>query len=138
LREAQTRAILALLNQQLVASLEETAMNVDKIPETKKSRAFRIFLEKRGKAQEAQGRAEGKRDSLLRVLAARGLVPTKEERASITALTDVDALDRCVEAAVTAASVAAVLAGVGASHRRRPAAARDPRRRAIKKPSSRR
>lgn len=138
LREAQTRAILALLNQQLAASLKEMAMDVDKIPETKTSRAFRIFLEKRGEAQEAQGRAEGRRDALLRVLATRGLSPTKAERASIAAITDVAALDRCIEAAVTAASVADVLARAVASHRRRTAPARAPRRRASKKPSSRR
>jgi len=124
-----------MLSQQLLASLKEMAMDVDKVPETKASRAFRVFFEKRG---EAQGEANGRRESLLRVLAARGLSPTKEERASIAALTDVAALDRCVQAAVTAASVGAVLAGAGTSHRRRAAPSRAPKRRAVKKPSSRR
>jgi hypothetical protein len=118
---------LALLN-----ALKEMAMDVDKVPETKASRAFRVFLEKRGEAREANGR----RELLLRVLAARGFSPTKEERASIAALTDAAALDRCVEAAVTAASVGAVLARAGTSHHRRAAPARAPRRRAIKKPST--
>jgi hypothetical protein len=135
LREGQTRAILAMLSQQLLASLKETAMDVDKVPETKASRAFRVFFEARG---EAQGEANGRRESLLRVLAARGLSPTKGERALIAALTDVAALDRCVEAAVTAASVGAVLASAATSHRRRAAPARAPKRRAVKKPSSRR
>jgi hypothetical protein len=135
LREGQARAILAMLSQQLLASLKEMAMDVDKVPETKASRAFRVFFEKRG---EAQGEANGRRESLLRVLAARGLSPTKEERASIAALTDVAVLDRCVQAAVTAASVGAVLAGAGTSHRRRAVPARAPKQRAVKKPSSRR
>jgi len=137
LREAQVRAILAMLSQQLLASLKEMAMDVDKVPETKASRAFRVFFEKRGEARgEAQGETNGRRESLLRVLAARGLSPTKEERALIAALTDVAVLDRCVQAAVTAASVGAVLASAGTSHRRRAAPARAPKRRAVKKPSS--
>jgi hypothetical protein len=139
LRDGQARAILAMLSRQLLASLKEMAMDVDKVPETKASRAFRVFFEKRGAARgEAQGEANGRRESLLRVLAARGLSPTQEERASIAALTDVAVLDRCVEAAVTAPSVGAVLAGAGTSHRRRAAPARAPKRRAAKKSSSRR
>ena len=106
-------------------------MDVDKVPETKASRAFRIFFEERGEAN-------GRRESLLRVLAARGLSPTEEERAVIAALTDIAVLDRCVEVAVTAVSVGAVLIGAGASYRRRAAPARAPKRRAVKKPSSRR
>jgi len=126
------------LSQQLLASLKEMAMDVDKVPETKASRAFRIFFEKRGEARgEAQGEANGRRKSLLRVFEARGLSPTKEERALIAALKDVAVLDRCVQAAVTAASVGAVLAGAETSHRRRATPARAPRR-AVKKPSSRR
>jgi hypothetical protein len=127
LREAQMRAILAMLSQQLVASLKEMAMDVDKVPETKASRAFRVFFE-----------ARGKREALFTVLAARGLSPTKEEYASIAALTDVAVLDRCVQAAVTAVSVGAMLAGAGTSHRRRAVPARASRRRAAKTPSRRR
>jgi hypothetical protein len=84
------------------------------------------------------GEANGRWESLLRVLAARGLSPTEAERASIAALTDVAVLDRCVEGAVTATSVGAVLAGTGISHRRRAAPARAPKRRAAKKSSTRR
>ena len=111
------------------------AMDGDKVPETKASRAFRRFFEKRG---EAQGEANGRRESLLRVLAARGLSPTNDERALIAALTDVAVLDRCVQAAVTAASVGAVLASAETSHRHRAAPARAAKQRAVKKPSGRR
>jgi hypothetical protein len=135
LQEGQTRAIMAMLSHQLVASLKEMAMDVDKIPETKASRAFRVFFEKRG---EKRGATQGRREVLLNVLATRGLSPTKDERASIAALTDVAVLDRCIEAAVTAASVDVVLACAGVPHRPRTAPARAPRRRVIKKPSSRR
>jgi hypothetical protein len=120
-----------MLSQQLLASLKEMAMDVDKVPETKASRAFRRFFEKRGEAN-------GRRESLLRVLAARGLSPTKDERALIAALTDVAVLDRCVQAAVTATSVGAVLAGAGTSHRPRASPARAAKQRAVKRPSSRR
>jgi hypothetical protein len=130
LREAQTRAILAMLSQGLLASLKETAMDVDKVPETKASRAFRLFFEQRGEARgEAQGEARAKRDAVLAVLAARGLSPTPAERTSIAALTDLAVLDRCIQAAVTAASVKAMLADLGTSRRRRavPAQAHKPR-----------
>jgi hypothetical protein len=130
LREAQTRAILAMLSQRLLASLKEMAMDVDKVPETKASRAFRLFFEQRGEAQ-------GKREALLAVIAARGLSPTKDERASIDGLTNPTVLDRCIQAAVTAASVGAVLAGAGTSHRRRAAPARAHKPRAVKSPSRR-
>jgi hypothetical protein len=125
--DVQTRAILAMLSQRLLASLKEMAMDVDEVPETKASRAFRLFFE-----------ANGRRESLLAVLAARGLSPTKEERASIAALTDAAVLERCVRAAATATSVDAVLAVAGTAHRRRAAPVRAPRRRAVKNPSRRR
>jgi hypothetical protein len=127
LREAQSHAILAMLSQQLLASLEEMAMDVDKIPETKASRAFRQLFE-----------ARAKRDAVLAVLATRGLSPTEKERASIAALTDLAVLDRCIQAAVTAPSVGAVLAGTGSAHRRRAAPARTHKPRAVKHPSRRR
>jgi len=134
LRQAQERAILAMLSQQLISSLKEIVMDVDKIPETKASRAFRFFLEERG---EERGEAKGKRDALLNVLAARGLSPTKEERTSIDALTDLAALDRCIKTAVTAASVGAVLAA-GRSLGRRAAPSRAHKPRAVKHSTRRR
>jgi hypothetical protein len=103
-------------------------MNAEDVPETKASRAFRLLFEKRGEERgEAQGQVNGWRDALLRVLAARGLSPTTEERELIATLTDIAGLDRCVRAAVTAASVAAVLAcavrgaALGEAHGRREA-----------------
>src|SRR5512140_627109 len=62
LRDGQARAILAMLGRQLLASLKEMAMDVDKVPETKASRAFRLLFEKRG---EALGEANGRREALL-------------------------------------------------------------------------
>jgi hypothetical protein len=135
LREAQARAILAMLSQPLLASLKEMAMDVDKVPETKASRAFRLFFEQRGKVQ---GKAQGKREALLAVLAARGLSPSKAERTRIDALTDLTVLDHCIRAAVTAASVRAVLAGSAMPHRPRAAPARAHKPRAVKTPSRRR
>ena len=114
------------------------AMDVDKIPETKASRAFRLFLERGEARHKAQGKAQGKREALLAVLAARGLSPTQEERTSIDALTDLAVLDRCIQAAVTAASVGAMLADAGTSRRRRAAPARAHKPRAVKNPARRR
>jgi hypothetical protein len=124
-----------MLSQRLLASLEEMAMDADEVPETGLSRAVRIIFEEQG---EARGEANGRRESLLRVFAARGLTPTKEERALIGVLTDIAVLDHCVQAAVTAASVEAVFARVWRAYRRRTARARSLRRRDVKKPSSRR
>ena len=143
LREAQTRAILAMLSEPLLASLKEMAMDVDKVPETKASRAFRLFFEQRGEARgkaqgEVQGKAQGKREALLAVLAARGLSPTPEERTSIAALTDLAMLDRCIQTAVTAASVGAVLTGAATSARRRAAPGRAHKPRSVKNRSRRR
>ena len=106
-------------------------MDVDKIPETKASRAFRLFFEERGEAK-------GMRDGLLAVLAARGFSPSRGERAEIEALTDLAVLDRCIQAAVTAESVRAVLAGTGTTHRGRAASARAQNRRTVKTRSRRR
>jgi hypothetical protein len=148
LQDAQSRAILAMLSQRLMASFKEMTMDADKVPETKASRAFRLWFEQRGEARgeargkaegEARGKVEGKREALLAVLAARGFSPTREERTSIAALSDPAVLDHCIQAAVTTASVGAVLAihGTPRRHRRAaPARARKPR--AVKHPSRRR
>jgi hypothetical protein len=97
------------------------AMDVDKVPETKAWRAFRWFFEELG---EARGEVKGRRDALLGVLAARGLSPSRKERAELDELVDVAMLDRCIQAAVTADSVRAALAGAGTTRRRRAASAR--------------
>jgi hypothetical protein len=95
------------------------------IPETKASRAFWRFFEARAGARvEARGEVKGKKQALLAVLTARGLSPSREERAAIAALTDLAMLDRCIQAAVTADSVRAALAGARATPRRRAAPAR--------------
>jgi len=131
LREAHTRAILARLNPRLLASLKKMLMDVDKVPETKALRVFRLWFQMRC-------RVNGMREALLIVLTARGLSPTEEERTSIATLTDLAALNRCIRTAVTAASVGAVLASADTSHRRRAAPVRAPRPRALKNRSRRR
>ena len=104
-------------------------MDVNQIKETKASRAFRLFFEKRGRelgkaeglaAGKAEGLAEGKRSALLAVLAARGLPPTGPEGEQIAALSDLDLLDRCLQAAVTCTTVAEALAPIQGHLRPRP------------------
>jgi hypothetical protein len=67
---------------------------------------------------------KGKKEALLAVLAARGLSPSREERAALAALTDLAVLDRCILTAVTADSVRAALTGAGVTRGRRVAPAR--------------
>lgn len=119
LQAAQTRAILAMLGEHLLGFLKEMSMDVNQIPETKASRAFRLFFENRGReAGKAEGRAEGKaegkaeglRVALAAFLTARGLTPSKAERAQIDSLTDTALLDRCILAAATATTTAEALA----------------------------
>jgi hypothetical protein len=57
-----------------------------------------------------QGLEQGLRISLLRVLEARGLSPTPEQRAEIDGCSDIDQLQRWLDRSVQAASVAEVLA----------------------------
>jgi hypothetical protein len=144
LREAQTRAILAMLGQRLRDYLQEMAMDLDKIPEPKASRAFRLFFENRGKAEglaegkaegKAEGLTEGKRASLLTVLVARGLTPSAAERKRIAAVDDADLLDECVRCAVTATTVAEALAPLGRVHQPAPRKGR-PRRASPAKPET--
>lgn len=115
LREAQVRAILAMLGERLLRVLKETIMDVTQIPETKASRAFRLFYEERGRAmllakRSADAFAEGQRGALLAVLAARGLAVTEAERSRIEAISDPAALDEHIRRAATARTVAEVLA----------------------------
>ncbi|MFO0607561.1 MAG: Rpn family recombination-promoting nuclease/putative transposase [Polyangiales bacterium] len=63
-----------------------------------------------GKDGEVRGEAKGRRDSLLRVLARRGLAPTDEERARIEACRDVATLERWLDRAVDAPAVRDVIA----------------------------
>ncbi|WP_437337800.1 hypothetical protein [Sorangium sp. So ce394] len=115
LRDAQARAILAVLSDAMLASLRELAMDPSKVPETQASRRFRLFFEKRGRAAgKAEGRIEGKiegmQEALLAVLDARGLSLTAEERAHVKACTVPAELDRWIARAATAASVSEVFA----------------------------
>ena len=57
----------------------------------------------------AEGKAEGKAESVLRVLAARKVSVSAEQRNRIAACLDVAQLDTWLERAVTAASADAVL-----------------------------
>jgi hypothetical protein len=127
LQEAQTRAILAMVGKRLLEALQEMAMDVDKILETKASRAFREFCEKRGReaglaegrqaglnegrqAGLSEGLAKGKRASVLAVLKARGLTPSPAEQEQLAAVTAVDQLDKLLHSAVTATTMEEALA----------------------------
>jgi len=121
LREAQDRAILAMLGEPLLAYLKELSMDMKNLED----RAFRVlkWLDhpslKAGLAQglakgEAQGlargMAEGRRSALLALLSARGLTPSVQERDRIEAAGDAGALLECVQCAATATTVAEALA----------------------------
>ena len=63
----------------------------------------------RGKAEgKAEGEAKGKAEAVLRVLAARNLSPTEEQRQAVLTCQDQAQLERWLDAAVTAPSVAAL------------------------------
>jgi len=131
LQEAQERAILGVLSEPLLAALQKLSMDIDKIPETRASRRFRLFIEKKGRTE---GKAEGKQEALLMILGARGLLPTTRERARIAACTDAAVLDAWLVAAATAESVREVLGEeepvVKPRRTRKPAPKRTSRRRA--------
>ena len=78
-------------------------MNPDNIPESPATRKLRLFLESRG---EQRGRAA----SLLLVLEQRGLPVSEAERARIRQCGDAAQLDAWLRRALTAESVADVLA----------------------------
>ncbi|XXX80629.1 hypothetical protein WMF30_17890 [Sorangium sp. So ce134] len=124
LRDAQARAILAVLSDAMLASLRELAMDPSKVPETQASRRFRLFFERRGRAE---GKIEGKQEALLAVLDARGLPLTAEERAHIEACTVLAELDRWIARAATAASMSEVFAPKPARAARRSTAGRPAR-----------
>lgn len=123
LRDAQRRAIFDVLSDRMRSRLREAAMHPDRVPESPATRKLRLFLEKMG---EKRGRAEGKREALLTILTERGLAPTAAERARIEACTDIATLDRLVQRAITAESVAQAL---GSEALKTPAARRTAARR---------
>jgi len=73
--------------------------------ETMGTWATEVRREERAKGK-AEGKAEGKADSVLRVVGARGLGVTDEQRARILACQDPELLDRWLVQAVTASSTA--------------------------------
>lgn len=121
LQEAQTRAILVMLGERLLGSLREMAMDVNKIPETKASRAFRLFFENRGIC-------EGARNTLLAVLAARGFTPSPAQMEQLAAVDDPELLGSIAGLAVTAATIEEALAPLHARPQpRRAGSGRAPR-----------
>ena len=111
LRQAQWRAIFDVLSDKMLSRLREAAMHPDRVTERPAVRKTRLLLESIGEKRGLeQGRAEAARSSLLMVLSERGLGPTDEERAHIEACSDVAQLGLWLRRAVTAASVADVLA----------------------------
>lgn len=59
---------------------------------------------------EAKGKAEGKAEDVLKLLDARGLSPSKEQRQRVTSCTDPAQLDLWFERAITVTTVAEVFA----------------------------
>jgi hypothetical protein len=59
---------------------------------------------------EARGEARGKAEAILRLLDARHLIPSGEQRQQVTSCTDVLQLDRWFDRAVTAGTAAEVFA----------------------------
>ena len=67
--------------------------------------------EARGEARgEAKGKAEGKAEAVLKLLDARHLAPSKEQRQQVTSCTDAAQLDLWFDRAITAATAAEVFA----------------------------
>lgn len=94
-RSVQVRAILQMLNERLLAHLEELTMNLDAIP---KSEAYQKFEQ----ALETRGRVRASREALLRYLDRRGVVVTAEQRAHVEGCTDPRLLERWLDAAFAA------------------------------------
>jgi hypothetical protein len=97
LRPAQVRAIFNVLSTAMFARLKEIAMHPDSFPESPGLRAWREELEARGEAR-----------ALLTVLATRGIVVDEPSRARILSTADASQLERWLERAVTASSLADV------------------------------
>jgi hypothetical protein len=123
LQEAQMNAILTLLSERMLAWLEETQMNPEKIPMSAAALKFKASLRDEGRVE---GLAEGERKALL--LQSRELSATKEERATIASCTDPARLDAWVVMAATARSVGEVLDAKprAATAKRRAGAAKRP------------
>jgi hypothetical protein len=141
LRDAQWRAILDVLSDKMLSHLREVTMHPERYPERPAVRKLRLFLEGQGRAEgkaegraegkaegraegkaegRAEGKAESKREDLLLILSERGLPLTSDERAGIEKCEDVEQLALWLRRAVTAASVADVLAAAVKTTKPRP------------------
>ena len=122
LQKAQMDAILSVLSRRMLALLTERSMDRDKIPMSPEARRLSDWYhahvdaafakgEAKGELEgERKGKLEGKLDALLSVLGARGLSMTADQRAVIRGCTDLATLDTWIAAAVSAPTVADVLA----------------------------
>ncbi len=81
-------------------------MRPDLMPEGPAARLLRLDGFQEG---EAKGEAKGKAESVLAVLAARGLAVTEAQRARILTCSDLAELDRYLQRAITAGSTDDVL-----------------------------
>jgi hypothetical protein len=127
LRQPMRRAIYGVSSKRVIALLEGTMIDWNRIQISPRARrladmheALVVKAEARGRADgEARGRADGeargavhaKAEALLTVLAARGLGVTDPVRARVLACSDVPTLDRWIARAATAVAVDVVLAG---------------------------
>jgi hypothetical protein len=109
LQEAHRNAIVSLLDERMIAWLEEMSMDPAKIPMSPRARRLIALWDQREDRARNEGIAEGKRDALLAVLAARGLAPTTQEQAAIESCKDPAAFDRWLVKAATATSTGEVL-----------------------------
>ena len=112
LQQPVQRAIYNVLGEKMLAMLQEAAMDPDKIPEGPAMKLLRLEMEKKieagGRAADlAKGMVEGRAESVLTVLTARGLVPTEEQKARLLGWgwTDLERLERALRRAVTAGTV---------------------------------
>jgi hypothetical protein len=99
LRTAQVQAIFNVLDAPLLELFKEIVMNVDTMPESDAFRELRLMIEARGEAR-----------MLLQLLAVRGLTVDDEFRARVMACDDRALLERWHARAVTAATLAEVVA----------------------------
>lgn len=102
LRSALLRYILGMLHERLIERIREIVMNPQNTPVSPAFQRLSDELDARG---EARGEIHGAQRAILKILATRKLAVTERVRARVAACTDVAALDRLTERAVTAASL---------------------------------
>ena len=111
LRDELIHAMLSMLGDHLNTIAQEILMKPLVLPENPVYKELVTTLEARGEARgKTEGRAVGKAEALLQLLSARGVAVHDEARARVLACRDLPTLDRWFDRAVTATSVAAVLA----------------------------